>query len=273
MKTLVSIRMRASKKCRKRNAEPVEMHISGAEGLYELADTPGVTKKYIERALEHPRGRPDRIVITIERISDRPKRIPSLPVTTVSSRTPSEGKRLVRKILRSLGISVKAINTALTTLGKGEMRGASLIAAESGKRIEHDMERGVRASRLGITKSSLKRLEAVLSGCGINTETVKEAIILASKVASSKGVVAELCISDDPDYTTGYVASRRYGYVRIPDIKPIGSKTGGRAFFVKDASDAGGVTAYLEKTPVIIDRIAPCGGIKTLDEIIDSAHK
>jgi 6-carboxyhexanoate--CoA ligase len=273
MKKLVSIRMRASKKCRKPNAQPEEIHISGAEGLYDLSDTPGVAKKYIERALEHPRGRADKIVITIESIPGSPKRISSLPVITVSSRTPVEGKRLITKILCSLGISDKAIKTALTTLSKGEMRGASLIATGSGKRIEHNTERGVRASRLGITGSALKRLEAALSGCGINTETVREAVVLASKVASSKAVIAELCISDDPDYTTGYVASSRYGYIRIPNIKPAGSRAGGRAFFVEDASDAGEVTAYLEGSPVIIDRISPCGGIKTLDEIIDSAHQ
>ena len=265
--------MRASKKCRKRNAESEEIHISGAEGLYETAETLGIVKKYIGRALEHPKGKADRIVITIESIRRRPKRISSLPVTTVSSRSPLEGKRLVRKLLCSLGISDKAISAALTTLGKGEMRGASVIAAESGARIERDRERGVRASRLGITRLSLKRLEAALSGCKLNTETVKEAIILASKVVSSRGVVAELCISDDPDYTTGYVASRRYGYVRIPNIKLRGSKTGGRAFFIEDASAAGEVTAYLERTPVIIDRISPCGGIKTLDEIIDRAYQ
>ena len=57
MKTLVSIRMRASKKCRKRNAESEEIHISGAEGLYETSEILGIVKKYTERALEHPRGK------------------------------------------------------------------------------------------------------------------------------------------------------------------------------------------------------------------------
>ncbi|HMK48987.1 MAG TPA: 6-carboxyhexanoate--CoA ligase [Thermodesulfovibrionales bacterium] len=272
MKSLVSIRMRASKKCG-RGEKSEEIHISGAEGLYEPPDIQRVARAYIERAVKHPRGSADRIVLTIEDIPNRPRRISSLPVITVPSGTPQEGRRLVINILRSVGISEAAIGAALATLRKGGMRGASLIDADSGMRREHDVKRGIRASRFGITKSSAKRLEAALSRCGINTETVKEAVILASKVGSCKDVVAELCVSDDPDYTTGYVASKKYGYIRIPNIKRTGSRTGGRAFFVAKVSDATEVTAFLEKTPVIIDRISPCGGVKSLDEIIDSAHQ
>ena len=48
---------------------------------------------------------------------------------------------------------------------------------------------------------------------------VKEALMLASKAASWPDVIAEVCISDDPDYTTGYIASKELGYLRIPNIK------------------------------------------------------
>ena len=273
MKTLVSIRMRASKKCRKRNAESEEIHISGAEGLYETSEILGIVKKYTERALEHPKEEADRIVITIEDIRHSPKRISSLPVSTVTCNTPVEGRKIIKKLLHSIGVSNKAVNTALSILRKGAMRGAAIITAESGLRLEPDRERGVRASRLGISKSALKRLGAGLSRCGINTDIVREAVILASKVAASREVIAELCMSDDPDYTTGYVASQRFGYVRIPNIKSAANRSGGRAFFIREAADVEKIIDYLERTPVIIDSISPCRGVTGIDEIIDCVNK
>ena len=43
------------------------------------------------------------------------------------------------------------------------MRGASLILAKSGRRVEPDMDRGVRVSRMGIEKSVEKNLSEKLS--------------------------------------------------------------------------------------------------------------
>ncbi len=292
MKKTVSIRMRASKQCKMRNtkckvknARPCEspgatnlrtknkniseIHISGAEGIYEASEIFKTVNKYIQRALRHPKGEADRIVITIEDIQEKPESISSLPVSTVTCNTPVEGRKIINKLLHSIGVSNKAVNTALSILGEGAMRGAAIITAESGLRLEPDRERGVRASRLGISKSALKRLGACLSRCGINTEIVREAVILASKVAASGDVIAELCMSDDPDYTTGYVASQRFGYVRVPNIKPASNRSGGRAFFVGEAADIEKITAYLERTPVTIDGVSPCRGVMEPDEIID----
>jgi 6-carboxyhexanoate--CoA ligase len=274
MKNLWSIRMRASQRVRSQKSEVrsrksknknqksklAEIHISGAEGLYEVSEIQGTVKRYIERALDHPKGKADKVIITIEDIKRRPKEISALPVATVICRTPVEGKRLAIALLQSLGISKKAIDRAFILIRKGSMRGAAIVTAEKGSRLEPDIERGVRASRLGISKSALKVLSLRLSRLGINADTVKEAIILASKVASFRHVVAELCISDDPYYTTGYIASKKYGYVRIPNIKHKRSRSGGRAFFVKDEINVKGMIYYLEKMPVIINRVASCRG-------------
>jgi len=287
MKKPVSIRMRASKiiqnarpgespgatKLRTQNKNISEIHISGAEGIYESSEIFGTVKKYIQRALWHPKGEADRIVITIEDIQEKPESISSLPVSTVTCNTPIEGRKIIRKLLHSIGVSNKAVNTALSILRKGAMRGAAIITAESGLRLEPDRERGVRASRLGISKSALKRLGAGLSRCGINTDIVREAVILASKVAASREIIAELCMSDDPDYTTGYVASQRFGYVRVPNIKSVANMSGGRAFFIREAADVEKIIEYLEKTPVIIDSISPCRGVTGIDEIIDYINK
>jgi 6-carboxyhexanoate--CoA ligase len=153
------------------------------------------------------------------------------------------------------------------------MRGAALITSKCGYRLEPDVKRGVRASRLGIDSAVLKVLSRRLQKCGINTDIVKEALILASKVTSCKHVIAELCVSDDPHYTTGYVASKHFGYLRIPHIKPQGSRSGGRAFFVNEGAQVKKIINYLEEIPVLVTKGAPCRGIILVDEILSGSHK
>lgn len=143
----------------------------------------------------------------------------------------------------------------------------------SGIRIEPDKQRGVRVSQLGITEKADKLLSEKLAKQKINIPNVKEAIILASKVASDQKIMAELCASDDPDYTTGYVASIKYGYVRIPHIKRRGDKKGGRVFFMADNAEVEETIHYLEKSAVLINRIAECSGVVFLHEILDSNNK
>jgi 6-carboxyhexanoate--CoA ligase len=260
-------------KFKPQNSKVAEIHISGAEGLYHLSDIQRVARKYIERAISHPRGRPDKIILSIENIKEKPKEIQSLPVRTVHSQTPSEAKDIAVKLLKAAGVSEKAIHAALRLIKNGGLRGASLISAEKAERLEPDKQRGVRASRLGIAPSAFRLLSSGLSKHGINTDTVKEALILASKVISYKNIIAELCISDDPDYTTGYIASKKFGYIRIPEIKLKGSKTGGRAFFVKEGLDVGKCISYLERKPIMINKVSPCRGKGSIDEIINSPYK
>jgi 6-carboxyhexanoate--CoA ligase len=255
------------------NLKLTEIHISGAEGLYPSSEIQRVVRKYIERAISHPKGRPDKIILSIEDIKEKPEEIESLPVRTVYSQTTSESKDIAIKLLKASGISEKAIHAALKLIKKGGLRGASVISAEKAERLEPDKQRGVRVSRLGIDISALRLLSSRLSQHGINTDTVKEALILASKVIYYKNIISELCISDDPDYTAGYIASKKFGYIRIPNIKLKGSKTGGRAFFVKEGAPVSKCISYLERKPIMINKVSPCRGIVSIDEIINSPYK
>jgi len=254
------------------NSKLREIHISGAEGLYNSSEIQRIVKKYIEKALAHPKGKPDKIIITLEDIKEKPKEISSLPVRTIYSRSTAKGEKIAIKLLKALDISEKAIHTALEIIRKKGMRGAAIISGETGKRLEPDKQRGIRVSRLGIDTSASRLLSSRLSQHGINTDTVKEALILASKVISSQEIIAELCVSDDPDYTTGYIASEKFGYVRIPNIKGKGRRTGGRAFFVKEGSSVRKCINYLEKKPVMINKISLCRGTSSIDEIVDSPY-
>ena len=279
---MLNIRMRASQQskssgARKRGGKypkPDETHISGAEGIYNIKERARIVESYMTRALNHSRGRPDRIVITLERIRSRPRRIKSLPVMTLECGSPSGAKKIVRALLRGSGVAAAAVGKAFGVLeDEVVMRGACLILAGSGKRVEPDRQRGVRVSMLGISRAADKALSLQLTKFGLDTSTVKEAVVLASKVMASGQVVAELCISDDPGYTTGYVSSARYGYVRIPHMKKKGVSRGGRVFFLKEDADIGRVIGFLEDSPVIVGRTAVCRGTHSLDEILNNLDR
>jgi len=281
---LWSIRMRASKLAAKsrghgaKNCLPTpgpqlpkpDMHISGAETICSGRGIRKTVQEYIDRAATHPRGKPDKIEISIEQLKKSPRVIPALPIRTAINRSPSGAEAVITRLLSEAGISMKAITAAFSILKDREtMRGAGLVLASSGRRVEPDRQRGVRASRFGIAKPAEKTLSAELGRQGLNTETVREAVALASKVASCRDVVAEVCISDDPDYTTGYAATASRGYVRVPHIKKKRDRRGGRIFFIRENAEIRQVIQYLEKTPVIIAGIMSCSGKKTIDETLD----
>ena len=250
------------------------VHISGAEGIYPKGKIPAIVQEYVTRARNHPKGKPDSIIITIEKIRQKPKPVIALPITTVECSSTSQALTFIQRLLTIPDISAKAIATAMDLLqDKETMRGAALVLSGSGRRVDPDRFRGVRASRMGISRTAQHALSATLKQQAIDTPTVREAIILASKVASCNDVFAELCISDDPDYTTGYIASKKLGYVRIPCIKKKGSKAGGRVFFLSDEADIPAVIQYMEKTPVMITSVSTCHCISTIDEIIDRYHQ
>jgi len=243
--------MRASQT--KTSDPDIEIHISGAEGIYDDPDVAGAVAEYTKRAFTHPRGKPDRIVITVEKLCGKPSKVPLLPLKILDCPTPEIAEEIIRKNLSDLGVTSPALNKALKILRSPDtMRGASLLLMKSGKRVEPDRKRGIRVSRLGLERAAEKRLKTVLSRLKINTNTVREALILASKVASYPDVIAEVCISDDPDYTTGYIASSNIGYLRLTNIKRHGEMHGGRVFFLREDADVPRLINYLEKEAVII---------------------
>jgi 6-carboxyhexanoate--CoA ligase len=63
------------------------------------------------------------------------------------------------------------------------------------------------------------------------------------------------CVSDDPHYVTGYVATRAGGYVRITCLKEDGDANGGRIFLFRgDSTTAARCIEFLEHTPVLVHR-------------------
>jgi 6-carboxyhexanoate--CoA ligase len=213
-----------------------------------------MSSSLIKRALTHPRGKPDTIILTVEEIKGKPQIAYLLSLRKLKCNSPEKAAELISSHMSGLGISSRALAAAAMVLSSEHtLRGAVLVSALSGKRLEPDKKRGIRVSRLGISEMSEKKLSSTLSALRINTSTVKEALVLASKVASCKGVIAEICISDDPDYTTGYIASKKFGYMRLTNIKRAGDMRGGRVFFVKENADVPAIMKYLQETPVLLE--------------------
>lgn len=252
---MYSVRMRAKKG---------GMHISGAERLVSEGEIRDSVQSLTQRALSHERGKPDSVNITIETVDYPVKHVASLPIVSLDVSDIVEAKNTARKFLKGAGVPVLCIEKAFSLLENGHsngqsMRGAIIMNME-GNRLEPDRERGVRASRMDITEKASEELARALYVKGIsgNFNHVKEALVLATKIASIDGTVAELCWSDDPDYTTGYVASGKTGYVRIPHLKNPGENRGGRVFFVDNIVLQGYINE-IENTPVLIDRF---GGMR-----------
>jgi 6-carboxyhexanoate--CoA ligase len=216
----------------------------------------------VRRALEHPRGQAETIHVTIETLSPdsiRLARLPDLQTRPVDDFR--QGRCAAKSLLAEAGISAEAVSRAMSWMADGaapdgrSMRGAMLVDALTGERLETDRFRGVRVSRMDLTGEAEQALSQGLRKLGLDNSHVREALVLAGKVCLAPGVLAELCWSDDPDYTAGYVASAGLGYIRFPYLKPNGEERGGRAIFVVSGTDLVSLAHFLEQEPVLFDRI------------------
>lgn len=263
---MYSVRMRASEG---------EKHISGAERIIHEGGILTTASELIERALSHERGTPDIINISIETIKTHIKHLTSLPITLLNVENAASGKNTAKRLLRYLGISLSCIDKAFLLLENGACNGesmrGSIVMDLEGKRLEPDKYRGIRATRMDITKDASDELRRLLDAAGLSLyyTHISEALVLATKVASVKGTIAELCWSDDPHYTAGYVASKKLGYMRISHLKHEGDLRGGRVFFVNNI-DINKYIYEMEKSPVLVNEI---GGIRSMPDFLHNLQE
>ena len=242
MAELYSVRMRAAQ------GGPHEKgghHISGAERIVKLEEVGAIAQSLADRALHHSKGTADFINITVDLIPpEKIRYIDCLKVEEHKTSSISESHQLVTDLLQGPNISEEAVHKAISLLKSLDksMRGAMLVDAITGERLDIG-NRGVRVSHMD-------SFDSYVLG---DNEHMREALVLASKVQSADGIVGELCWSDDPDYTVGYVACNGV-YHRIPNMKELGSNIGGRVFFVRSDIDSESVIEYLERAPVLVQR-------------------
>lgn len=218
-------------------------HISGAERIVREHEVPAVCAALSQRALVHPKGMAENTFITVEALAESDiLHVPCVGVKEEAVQCPSQARDVIEELLRPITAYSQVVIEG--TFTARNMRGAMLIAADTGKRCDPDAQRGVRVSHMdayGATEEEFKGKDAA-----------REAIVLASKVAAHPDVLAEVCVSDDPAYTTGYVCIDGT-YHRLPHIKEPGSDEGARAFIIKPGADVEALIDYLEKRAVLVD--------------------
>lgn len=246
--SLYSIKMRA---CKDSNGK--SEHISGAEKIVYESEIEYYTSQLVNRALHHTKGKAENINIKVELLQEKNiKHIKALPVTTINADTVESGWNVVLEILLKLGINngKEILNMLSQTYN---MRGAMLLDVKTLERLEPNYERGVRATYMDYSHSENEKVSCTKSDVG-NTH-FNEALVLATKVVSHPNIIAEICFSDDPNYVTGYSASKKFGYVRVTKLKEYGSPNGGRIFLYNgDKENVIECINYIEKQAVLIER-------------------
>lgn len=241
-----SLKMRASQQIGEGDQKH-EQHISGAERIVSREAVEAVCSAMARRALTHSKGDPDFINIKIEKVCEKDIQIlKALPVTRVDVDSWQQGLDKAFELIDKAA-ELKDFRKKLPELLRETfpMRGAMLYDIATGERLEPDHERGVRATYMDALRSS---------DVDSQKNHFNEAIVLATKVANAPGMVAELCFSDDPEYVTGYVASRELGYVRIMKMKEMCDENGGRIFlFDSRKATAEECIEYLQKKKVLVD--------------------
>ena len=242
-----SLKMRASQHVGE-GENSHEQHISGAERIVGRDSVEAVCAAMVRRAMNHSKGDPDFINVKIEKVHESDIQVlKSLPVTRIDVETWQEGLEKAFVLITPLMGSGCGLREKLQDLLRATfpMRGAMLYDIATGNRLEPDKDRGVRATYMDALHSS------EVDGC---KNHFNEAIVLATKVANAPGMVAEFCVSDDPNYVTGYVASKELGYVRIMKMKEMGDENGGRIFlFDSRKASAEECIEYLQKKKVLVE--------------------
>ena len=233
---LFSLKMRAARG---------EKHISGAERIVGGRELVPTFSAMLDRGLHHANGAPDLVNFKVEPLnSGEILHLDALPVRSIECASPEAGLGEMARLLASLGIDRAPEIVELLRRTHG-MRGAILLSADTLEHFEPDPARGVRATRMDSVGGPPRRT---------GKDHFAEAVVLATKVAHAPGMIAELCISDDPDYVTGYIAARSLGgYIRITPLKRAGDPAGGRIFLFRGGrAEAERAIGFLEKRPVLV---------------------
>lgn len=245
---IYSVRMRAAKNGAH---EQGGKHISGGEMLSTYQHLNRSVNTLLTKALTHSKGNPDFMQIQFEAVDEPVELIEPLPINTNEAETVERGQALARRLLESSGVPRPIIEKAYAQIPEYSGRiGAALFDIHSGEHIDSRGEKGIRVSRMDWRNANFEKWashhQIPLSS------RIKEALVLATKVSQHPATIAELCWSDDPDYMTGYVASKKLGYQRITRLKEYGDERGCRIFFVDSLRDVSRYIHYLEKQPIFV---------------------
>lgn len=253
----VSIRMRIHQE---------GLHLSGAEDLVPVQNLGIRLQEFTERFFPFLENAttvpPPKLNFTIDPVPQKNILKKSLlSVQTLNTQSFGETNEILSEILSILLSRSPAIR--ILDLFKSELlsknpRNGALLVTPEGEFLLKEYPEGVRTTHVGCTPSLREKVVQYFSSrLQPPHHRFIEALILASKVISSDDVIFELCASDDPNYTTGYLASKGFGYLRIPHIKPPGYNKGGRIYVVKEGANLQELINFLRSTPVLFTEQSP----------------
>ncbi|MGC8528990.1 MAG: 6-carboxyhexanoate--CoA ligase [Leptospirillia bacterium] len=232
-------------------------HISGAEDLVAPENFESAISRLASRMLSYPNENPPlQQILTIDPIS--PSSIHQgalLPVRALESSSLRESMDSVRMILENL--LPPSLATRVLMIFEKEIlgchpRNGALLVNEQGHIINESANGGIRTTHFGCLPTLRKSLEEAAARRLVQPSyRFVDALILSSKVLMAEQILLELCASDDPNYQTGYIASRTTGYIRIPFIKPAELPSGGRLYLLKEENALDNLLTFLRETPVL----------------------
>jgi 6-carboxyhexanoate--CoA ligase len=201
---LYSVRMRAAQNG---PHEKGGKHISCGEQLSTYDNLKNAVNDLLGKALSHSRGNPDFMQIQFEMIDEPIKKLKPIPIGINEVESVEEGQSVARNLLEKAGVPTESIEKAYKGITQySELREAILFDIRSGLRIDGQNEKGVRVSRMDWLTTNFEKWAD--HSKMPRSQRVKEAPVLATKVSAHPATIAELCWSDDPEYITGYVASK-----------------------------------------------------------------
>ncbi|MEQ5991075.1 6-carboxyhexanoate--CoA ligase, partial [Staphylococcus saccharolyticus] len=197
-------------------------------------DLENYLKKHFNKAFYHENGTIDFLNLKIEKVKEPIQILRVLPVIEDLDDT-------LEQLAKQTGVSEYALNKGFEYI-KNDINysGAIILSARTGHRLDNTGNRGIRVSNLAF--KTCKRNGEI-------SERVKDARALATCMNTFEGVKAELCVSDDLNYTTGYYASSKLGYHIIFNIKKKATRQVGRIIFVDDHIDLNQYITFLESIP------------------------
>ncbi|MCD8899504.1 6-carboxyhexanoate--CoA ligase [Staphylococcus gallinarum] len=218
---MYSIKMRSSQQSK---------HISGAETICDEPAIADVLLRFFNKGFDHENGAIDFLNLKIEKVTR--------PLTTIQSLPIYDNNDTITNLASQVHINPEILQKAWSYIeDSNNYSGAIILSVHNGQRLDDTGLRGIRVTRFMFETQHNYN------------DRIQDAITIASCINQFPGVIAELCVSDDLTYTTGYFASTSTGYQRIKNIKKKGSRNGGRIIFVDNTINLEAYRNYLEILP------------------------
>ncbi len=242
-----------------------QKHLSGGEDIVDKVSLKTRLLELLDQGLEPSLNQmtapPHSINIRIDPVHTQDiKTISLLPVFCLKTKSLEETWFFLKKAFERLGEVFGIPGTLgyrqaekLLSDKNDPLTGASLLLPDAECLSPNGS--GIRVTHFGIKPSLKNELlqESVIHGLGSGRRFI-EALQISSKILSHGKAAFELCLSDNPEYTTGYLSVRGVGYIRLPLIKPAGLCAGGRIIGVLNTfieSDMSEMIGYLTESPVL----------------------